>query len=67
MTSQKSKLSGANGKPEFRVFYNASGVAQLTKFESTGGGAGFKEADIAVGGEPVLEALEGKMYVISGR
>jgi len=67
LTAQKGLLSGSLGKAGFRAYYNASGVGQLAQLLSNIDGAGFKESNQVVAGEPLLEALEGKMYVISSR
>ena len=67
LTAQKGSLSGSLGKAAFRAYYNASGVGQLAQLLSNIDGAGFKESNLVVAGEPVLEALDGKMYVISSR
>ena len=67
LTGGHGKLTGTLGKQEFRAYYNASGVGQLAQLLSNIDGAGFKESNLVVEGEPLLEALEGKMYVISSR
>ena len=61
------ELNGVNGKQSFRAFYNNAGTALLAKLELNIDGAGFKEADVVVEGEPGGTALEGKMFVISNR
>ena len=67
LTSGRGRLSGSLGKAAFRAYYNASGVGQLAQLLSNVDGAGFKESNQVVEGEPLLEALEGKMFVVSGR
>ena len=67
LTGGRGQLNGSSGKAAFRAYYNASGVGQLAQLLSNIDGAGFKESNEVVAGEPLLEALEGKMYVISGR
>ena len=63
----KGRLNGSLGKETFRAYYDSAGIALLARLELNVNGAGFKESNVVVEGEPGGTALEGKMFVISGR
>ena len=67
LTGGRTRVRGRGGKQEFRAFYNDAGTGVLAKLESNVDGAGFKETNNEVEGEPEETALEGKMFVVSGR
>jgi hypothetical protein len=69
LTGLKGLLSGTNGKQSFRAYWadlNLAGPALLAKLESDAG-AGFRESNQIVEGEPESTSLEGKMFVITSR
>ncbi len=59
-------LAGTTGKQTIRAFWNSAGTALLAKLESNIDGAGFKESNQVVEGEPEQTALEGKMFNVTG-
>ncbi len=60
-----SVLTGTAGKQTIRAFWNDAGTGLLAKLESNVDGAGFKESNQVVEGEPEATALEGKMFTIT--
>ena len=66
-TGLKNHLSGTKGKQEFHTFYNDSGTAVTAKLEGNTDGAGYKESNQVVEGEPEATAEGGKMFVITSR
>jgi hypothetical protein len=69
LTSSSGKLGKGSsaGTQEIKEFYNDGGTKVKAKLEGNLSGTGFKEANEVVEGEPVLTALESKMFVITGR
>ncbi len=61
-----SVLAGTAGKQTIRAYWNDAGTGLLAKLESNVDGAGFKESNLVIEGEPEATALEGKMFTISG-
>ena len=53
------------GKPTLTTYYNDSKEEVKAKLEANFG-AGYKEGAEEIAGEPVLKALEGKMFAING-
>ncbi len=60
-----SVMAGTAGKQTIRAFWNDAGTGLLTKLESNIDGAGFKESNLVIEGEPEATALEGKMFNIT--
>jgi hypothetical protein len=67
LTSLKSILNGSKGKANIRTYWNDAGTEVLAKLESNIDGAGFKESNQIVAGEPEAVALESKMFVLTSR
>ena len=67
LTGIKSVLSGSKDKAAIKTFYNDSGTAVTAKLEINIDGAGFKESNLIIEGEPEAVALESKMFVITSR
>jgi hypothetical protein len=66
LTSISGKLNGVKGEQEIKEYYNDHGTKVRTELELSNGG-GFREANMVIGGEPVLKALGSNMFVITGR
>ena len=66
LTGIKAVLKGSKGTQEIKEFYNDAGTKVAAKLEGEFG-AGFVVSDQIIEGEPELLALEGKMFVITGR
>jgi len=66
LTQASGELKGKNGKPTLTEYYNDNGETVKAKLEANFG-SGFQEADENVGEKVTLKALEGKMFVITGR
>jgi hypothetical protein len=67
LTSLSGALTGNGaGVPSIKFFYNDAGVAQQAKLE-TNFGAGFVQTALESASVVTVTALEGKMFVITGR
>ncbi len=63
----KSRLACSLGKQQYRAYWNDAATGLLAKLEANVSSTGFKESNQVVEGEPEATALEGKMFLVTGR